>query len=251
MLRRLFGFGILAELPDCARLASILKEARFKQPARRRSKLELHQVEAFVAAALACGRPSLALGTALQFETALRQRDVIGEWSPSPPGAPPSGIILGGRRWVNGLTWSDISDGLVLVKETTKTGAIVSHDLRLCPIVMEVLKHLPPACRVGPIILDEKFRRPFAEHAYAREWRLIARAAKIPDGIRNMDARAGGISEADDAGADLQFDPLGSRTQPGFDHGPLYPRNDRQVARGRETTPCAPKQSAKHGANSR
>ncbi len=89
------------------------------------------------------------------------------------------------------------------MKETTKTGAIVSHDLRLCPIVMEVLKHLPPACRVGPIILDEKFRRPFAEHAYAREWRLIARAAKIPDGIRNMDARAGGISEADDAGADL------------------------------------------------
>ena len=56
----------------------ILREARFKELQRRRVKLELHHVEAFLAKALALGRPSLALGTALQFETTLRQRDVIG-----------------------------------------------------------------------------------------------------------------------------------------------------------------------------
>jgi hypothetical protein len=45
--------------------------------------------------------------------------------------------------------------------------------------------------------------RPYAEHAYSREWREVARAAGVPDKVWNMDARAGGISEADDAGADL------------------------------------------------
>ena len=53
------------------------------------------------------------------------------------------------------------------------------------------------------MIVDATAGRPYAEHAYAREWRVVARVAGIPDRIRNMDARAGAISEADDAGADL------------------------------------------------
>ena len=40
-------------------------------------------------------------------------------------------------------------------------------------------------------------------HAYTREWRKVATAAGIPKNVWNMDARAGGISEADDAGAEL------------------------------------------------
>jgi hypothetical protein len=35
------------------------------------------------------GRLSLALGTAIQFETVLRQKDVIGEWEPIPDGVAP------------------------------------------------------------------------------------------------------------------------------------------------------------------
>ncbi len=203
MLRQLFSYGIMAELPECARLKAILDEARFRQPARRREKLELTHVEAFVAKAIEMGRVSLALGTALQFETTLRQRDVIGEWEPVPEGETPSGIVLGGRRWARGLTWQHISPALVLTKETTKTGATVTHDLTLCPIVLRVLEWIPAEQRVGPVIIDETVGRPYAEHAYAREWRKVARAAGIPDHIRNMDARAGGISEADEAGADL------------------------------------------------
>jgi hypothetical protein len=61
MFRRLFGYGLMAELPGCARLAAILDEARFKQSARRRVKLELHHVEAFVQEAIGKGRISLAL----------------------------------------------------------------------------------------------------------------------------------------------------------------------------------------------
>jgi hypothetical protein len=203
MLRRLFAYGITAEHAHCTRLAAILDEARFKQPARRRSKLDLEHVRAFVSKAIEAGRVSLALGTALQFETTLRQRDVIGEWEPIPACEPATGIVLRGRRWVRGLTWADISAELTITKETSKTGAVVGHDLRLCPLVLDVLALVPAELRVGPLIVDEKAGRPYAEHAYAREWRTIARAADIPDTVWNMDARAGGISEADDAGADL------------------------------------------------
>jgi hypothetical protein len=205
MVRRLLAYGIMAEKPECARLAAILDEARFKQPRRRWAKLELHHVEAFVPAAIDAGRVSLALGTALQFETTLRQRDVIGEWAPFAPGESASGIILGDRRWVNGLTWADLADDLVVRKRTTKTGAIVAHDLKLCPLVLGVLEHVPLSARVGPLIIDEKAGRPYAEYVYTRRWRAIARKAGIPNDIWNMDARAGAISEADDAGADLDM----------------------------------------------
>jgi integrase len=205
MCRRLFAYGITAEIPECARLAAILDASRFKQPGRRRIKLELAHVQAFVAEALKRNRMSLALGTALQFETTLRQRDVIGEWEPIAPDAERSGIVLGGRRWVSGMTWADISAELTIVKETTKTGATVAHDLKLCPLVYSTLALVPAHQRIGPLIIDEKAGRPYAAHAYTREWRLIARAAGIPDHVWNMDARSGGISEGDEAGADLDM----------------------------------------------
>lgn len=205
MCRRLFAYGITAEIPECARLATILNASRFKQPGRRRVKLELAHVQAFVTKALKHNRVSLALGTALQFETTLRQRDVIGEWEPIVPGTESSGIVLRGHRWVHGLTWTDISAEMTIIKETTKTGAVVAHDLKLCPLVYSTLALVLPHQRVGPLIIDEKAGRPYAAHAYAREWRAIARVAGVPDHVWNMDARAGGISEGDDAGADLDM----------------------------------------------
>jgi hypothetical protein len=70
---------------------------------------------------------------------------------------------------------------------------------------MDALSKIPTDRRVGPFIIDENSGRPYAMHAYTREWRVIARAAGIPDQVWNMDARAGGISEGDDAGADLDM----------------------------------------------
>ena len=203
LLRRLFTYGIAAEIPDCARLASILDASRFKQPGRRRVTLERHQVGAFIIAALANDRASLALGTALQFETALRQRDVIGEWEPLPNGEMAGGIVLNRRRWANGLTWGDINNRFEIYKATTKTGAIAAHDLKLCPETMRLLHLVPAAKRIGPLIIDEEAGRPYATDGYAREWRAIADKAGVPKHVWNMDARAGAITEADDAGADL------------------------------------------------
>ncbi len=203
MVRRIVAYGVAAELSECPRLSAILKATEFEAPAPRREKLTLAHVEAIIAKAIEGGRLSLALGTVLQFETTLRQRDVIGEWQPMPAGAAASGIVLGGRRWTNGLTWADLSADFELYKQTTKTGAIAAHDLRLCPLTMKMIALVPADRRVGPIIIDETAGRPYAEHAYAREWRAIAEKAGVPKGVWNMDARAGGISEADDAGADL------------------------------------------------
>jgi hypothetical protein len=202
MIRRLMAYGVAAEHAECARLGAILDASRFKQPAPRRAKLELHHVEACVAKAVELGRVSLALGTAIQFETTLRQRDVIGEWEPVHNGDT-TGILLKGRRWVNGLTWADLGNNLEVFKNTTKTGQTAAHDLKLIPMVLRVLSLIPADQRVGPLIIDEKAQRPYAAHGYAREWRAVANAAGIPRSVWNMDARAGGISEADDAGADL------------------------------------------------
>lgn len=203
MLRQLLAYGVAAELPECHRLLTVLQNVRFKAAPRRRERLELSHVQAFIGQARAAGRISLALGTALQFETGMRQKDVIGEWEPIPSGTAAHGIVLKGKRWVNGLTWADIGANLSFSKATTKTSAIVSHDLTLCPMTMELLDLVPVETRIGPLIIDETAGRPYADHAYAREWRAIAKLAGIPDAICNMDARAGAITEAEDAGADL------------------------------------------------
>jgi hypothetical protein len=145
----------------------------------------------------------LAIGTNIQFDTGLRQRDVTGEWAPVGDGDHDGGIMLRGRRWQKGLAWADLGNDYVITKETTKTGAIVAHDLKLMPSVMALLMMVPVEKRVGPIIIDEVASRPYAEHAYAREWRGIARAAGVPDSVQNMDARAGAITEADDAGVEI------------------------------------------------
>lgn len=204
-LRELFSYGVMAELAECTRLVSILEPARFAQPARRRVTLELHHVQAFVVKAVEMDRLSLALGTALQFETILRQKDVIGEWEPIAEGEGETGITLNGRRWVRGLLWSDLASDLVLRKVTTKTGAMAAADLTLSPLVLELLNRVPAERKIGPLIIDETAGRPYAESAYGREWRVVAKAAGIPDHVWNMDARAGAITEAEDAGADLDY----------------------------------------------
>lgn len=92
---------------------------------------------------------------------------------------------------------------LVIRKAMTKTGAFAAHDLKLCPIVLELLKHVPADRRVGPLIINEATGKPYAEWVFTRECRKVAQAAGIPAKVRNMYARAGAITEGDEAGADL------------------------------------------------
>ncbi|WP_157080589.1 hypothetical protein [Methylobacterium variabile] len=93
---------------------------------------------------------------------------------------------------------------LAIRKATTKTGAFAAHDLKLCPIVLEMVKHVPADRRVGLLIINEATGKPYAEWVFTQEWRKVAQAAGIPDEVRNMDARAGAITEGDEASADLE-----------------------------------------------
>ncbi|NMN58020.1 hypothetical protein FHT36_001922 [Xanthobacter sp. SG618] len=199
MLRRLFGYGVMAEVPECERLARIMAEARFKQPARRRERLDASHVTAFIASAIESGRLSLALGTAIQFETTLRQRDVIGEWLID-DGTAANGVVHKGRRWSDGLTFENIS-GTVIRKRTSKTGKVVEHDLSDLPDTLAELDLIPVDRRTGPIVLNEETGLPYTKLNYIKWFRIIARKVGLPDEVWNMDARAGAVTEALDAGA--------------------------------------------------
>lgn len=201
MLRKAIAFGVRAEIEQCARIHAILETERFPMSKPRKKSLSRAHVLAIIEGAQRSGRMSIALGTAIQFECGFRQRDVVGEWDEYDEDRHAT-YTLRGRQWVNGLLWTDISREGVLTKATTKTGAVVVHDLSLLPLTSALIASIPADKRLfGPVILDELSNRPYAEYAYAREWRKIARLVGVPDDVWNMDARSGAATEADEAGA--------------------------------------------------
>jgi len=79
---------------------------------------------------------------------------------------------------------------------------------------MAELAIVPPTSRIGPVILDERTGRPYRQREFARRFREAARAARVPDEIWNMDARAGAVTDAYDAGANpTDAMDLGTHTQ--------------------------------------
>ena len=203
VVRILFSFGALLKLPHCRELRDMLSEMRFADAPARESQVTFDQVTTFIAKAHELGFPEMALAQALQFESTLRQWDVIGEWERD------TGQTKrrAGWRWSKGLLWSELGRDRILSRRTTKTDAAVTIDLNAYPLVMAELdradRALPIADRIGPVIVDPKTGEPYKRRAYSGRWRTIAQAAGIPDDIWNRDSRAGGITEALDAGAAL------------------------------------------------
>jgi hypothetical protein len=200
-LRSVLSYGVEQRLKGCSQAREILSLIRFATPDPRRVKMEYAHAKAICDKAIEMGRPSIALTQAIQWDTALRRIHIIGEWLPVEEGDT-GGIVRGKTKW-RGLTAADISDEMVLtVAVTSKGKAATRHDLRACPLVMEVLKsvQLP---NLGPLIVSEKTGIPYRENYYAQDWREIAKAAKVPETVWSMDARAGAISEAEEATGDL------------------------------------------------
>lgn len=204
MLRTLFGFGAtILEDPECIRLSGILSKMRFEMAKPRQEHISAEQAQAVITKAHEMGLHSVALAQAIQFECLLRQKDVIGEWVPvSEPGT--SDVVAGNLKWLWGVRWSEIDGDLILRHVTSKRGKLLEVDLRLAPMVMAELARLEARPTTGPIIVSETRSRPYVNHEFRRDWRKVARAAGIPDTVYNMDSRAGGISEATDAGAELE-----------------------------------------------
>lgn len=196
-LRSVLSFGTTERLDGCAQAREILSLMEFATPAPRRVKMEYRQALAICATALRAGRPSIALTQALQWDTALRRIHIIGEWLPLQEGDA-GGIIRGNTKW-RGLTATDISARMVLsVPLTSKGKQATDHDLSKCPLVQMVLKRVKLP-KIGPLIVSEITGLPYRENYYATDWREIATAAKVPESIWSMDARAGAISEAEAA----------------------------------------------------
>lgn len=222
-LRTLFGFGAtIMEDPECERLCGVLHRMKFPMSKPRGERLTAEQVIALRTTARRHGFASMALAQAIQFELMLRQKDVIGEWVPQKEDGT-SDVLRGNDKWLRGIRWSEIDGNLILRHITSKRQKPIEVDLKLAGMVVEELgwwlvdqkifenaalalplkrSDFPSA---GPVIVSETTGYPWTDHEYRRNWRKIARAAGIPDAVKNMDSRAGGISEATDAGASLEM----------------------------------------------
>lgn len=203
MLRMLVSFGLtILEDRECERLAGVLSHLKFPMARPRIAILTAEHVIAIRAVAHSKGLHSMALAQAIQFDCMLRQKDVIGEWVPNnEPGT--SDVIAGNDKWLRGIRWSEIDDNLILRHTTSKKQKDIEIDLRLAPMVMEELERIPNK-ESGPVIVYEASGVPYVTHQFRRLWREIANEAGVPKAIKNMDSRAGAITEATQAGAQLE-----------------------------------------------
>lgn len=189
---------------ECFRLNQILSKLKFPQAKARNELLTAEQAEAIRAKAHRIGWHSIALAQAFQFELMLRQKDVIGEWIPmSEPG-----IALEtwkGQKWLRGLIWSEIDANLILRHITSKKQKPIEVDLKLAPMVMDEMQNYVGHTRpYDPCIICEANAMPWTASEFRRKWRIVADYAGVPAVVKNMDSRAGGITEATEAGADLE-----------------------------------------------
>ena len=203
MVRTILGFGMtLLECGECARMCAVLSKQKFAMGRSRNVHLTAAMADAIRAEAHSRGFPSIALAQALQFEGMLRQKDVIGEWVPlNEPGT--SIEIVDGKKWLRGVQWSEI-EGMVLRHVTSKRQKLVEIDLNNAGMVRAELARLGALPTKGPMIVCESTGKPWTGHYFRETWRKIARAAGVPDNVRNMDTRSGAITEATDAGAQLE-----------------------------------------------
>lgn len=214
-LRTVFGFGAsMLELEQCERIAMVLHRMKFPHAPSRIVHLSADQAAAICTAAREhFGWYSLALAQAFQFECMFRQKDVLGEYVPiSEPGD--SDVVWEGQKWLRGLRWEEIDQNWILTHKTSKKQKDIKWNLAHAPMVMTelaVMVELPveqldrsmfPVR--GPIVCNDVTGMPWSANEYRRKWRKVANHCKIPKEVRNMDSRAGAITEATEAGADIE-----------------------------------------------
>jgi hypothetical protein len=203
MFRTALTFGVtMLEDDDCARLSGALSKMKFKMAKPRSVHMTAEQATEIRKAAHKRGYPSIALAQAIQFDCMLRQKDVIGEWE-SINEAGISDVIHGQFKWLRGLRWEEIDDALILRHVTSKRDKPIVLPLSEAPMVMEELA-LSGRKPTGPVIVFENTGRPWHAMWFRKVWRELANECGIPKGVRNMDSRAGGITEASDAGAPME-----------------------------------------------
>jgi integrase len=195
--RMILRFGFALGHDECGKLDDRLAKQRFEKSGAREQEMTYPQAAAFVRKALELGQQGIipqdrarhmAIGVAAQFELALRQKDIIGEWSKK-------------DEWSGVFTWQNVP-GWKLRLKTSKNRAAAVFTLSNYPLLFPLLEAVPHEERVGAIVKGEH-NLPVRERSYRKWFRAIARTAEIPDEVWSMDSRAGAATEADEAGADL------------------------------------------------
>lgn len=210
MLRILVNFGAtILENEQCVRLSLVLSKMRFKMAKPRNERLTAEQATRIRGEAHRLNLRSIALGQAFQFELMLRQRDVLGEYVPeTEPGW--SDTFDLDMKWHRGLRWEEIDENFILTHITSKRQKEIIVDLKLAAMVINELtlwfgamdrSRMPES---GPVIVAEGTGLPWHAVEFRRAWRKLADNVGIPREVKNMDTRSGAISEATDAGADLE-----------------------------------------------
>lgn len=208
--RQVVYFMASLRFADCKPLAAELQLVQFEKAQAREQEMTLAQVCAFIRTGLELGQKQIipverglymALGVAAQFDlTAVRQRDVIGEWADTTARRKmPVGIskVQGeGEAWIGYFTWESIP-GWRWRPKTFKSSFRKSFDFNLqnYGLLYPLLDSVPHEERTGSIVKGEH-GLPIRSRSYGNWFRDIATAAGIPEDVWNMDNRAGGASEA-------------------------------------------------------
>ncbi|WP_339113284.1 recombinase [Thioclava sp. GXIMD2076] len=204
LLRIFVNYGVQIEFEGAAKLSLILSKTRFKSPKPRTIAPTAEQIAAVIEKADELGYRAFATGYMMQWWFALRAVDVRGQYL-RPTDDERTGIMRGGRRWQDGLTWDMIDADLTQIRKTpSKTERSDSDamvfDLTAVPELRARLDETPVNDRTGPVFVD-KNGMPYDRHHWARMFRLAARAAGLPKELKMMDARAGAINDAKRHGA--------------------------------------------------
>jgi hypothetical protein len=189
ILRAMLGVGYVLGYNECGELREKLAMVRFKKSGRREGAMTYAHAVVFIAKAREVGKVSMALGVAAQFETLLRQKDIIGEYGAD-------------DAWTGHFTWENCPGWSLKIK-TSKNKAPITFDLTNMELLWPLLQAVPQSERVGAIIKGPT-GAPMRERTYRKWFRQIATQAGIPVTVWNMDSRAGGVTEALEGGADIE-----------------------------------------------
>jgi hypothetical protein len=216
MFRTVMWFMAALRKPECKQLAEEMSAVKFEKSAAREQEITYSQVVAFIRAANDMGENGtipperalyMSIAVTAQFELMLRQADIIGQWAPlSPAPKLPKGaatLMEGSKIWSGFFTW-ELIPGWRWRMKTSKSKYRAGQEFVLSnyELLFPLLEAVPRTQRQGPIVKGEH-GLPVRQSSFGKWFRQIARAASIPDDVWNMDARAGGATEADEAGADI------------------------------------------------
>jgi hypothetical protein len=132
------------------------------------------QVEAFCRAAVAAGRPSIALAVRLAYETTQRQADILV------------------------MAWTALEGDVIRVRQS-KTGQLVA-----VPISPALVAQLGASTRKGvTMVISETTGRPYKVHNFDHLFADIRKDAQLPATLWFRDLRRTGLTEAGRGGASV------------------------------------------------